>query len=88
MERLLDALTGKGSSEATRESFRQRFKDGSLNDAEVEIEVHEAPSMPFEIPGMGGQVGMINLSDDDGQGVRPAAGQAPQAQGARRVRSG
>ena len=25
MERLLDALTGKGSSAATRESFRQRF---------------------------------------------------------------
>ncbi|GAA4753276.1 ATP-dependent protease ATPase subunit HslU [Sphingomonas daechungensis] len=63
MERLLDALTGKGSSAATRESFRQRYKDGSLNEAEVEIEVQEAPSTPFEIPGMGGQVGMINLSD-------------------------
>jgi ATP-dependent HslUV protease ATP-binding subunit HslU len=63
MERLLDALTGKGSSAATRESFRQRYRDGSLNSAEVEIEVQEAPSTPFEIPGMGGQVGMINLSD-------------------------
>ncbi len=63
MERLLDALTGKGSSAATRESFRQRYKDGSLTEAEVEIEVHETPSTPFEIPGMGGQVGMINLSD-------------------------
>ena len=31
MERLLDALTGKGSSEATRDSFRQRFADGSLD---------------------------------------------------------
>ncbi len=38
MDRLLDALTGKGSSEATRASFRQRFADGSLNTAEVEIE--------------------------------------------------
>src|SRR5438128_1625894 len=27
MDRLLDALTGKGSSEATRQSFRQRFAD-------------------------------------------------------------
>ena len=54
MERLLDALTGKGSSEATRASFRQRFADGSLDSAEVEIEVTEAPSMPFEIPGQGG----------------------------------
>ena len=56
MERLLDALTGKGSSEATRASFRSRFSDGSLDKAEVEIEVDEAPSMPFEIPGMGAQV--------------------------------
>src|SRR5512139_2992842 len=62
MDRLLDALTGKGSSEATRASFRQRFDDGSLDNAEVEIEVSEAPNMPFEIPG-GGGVGMINLSE-------------------------
>ena len=56
MDRLLDALTGKGSSEATRQSFRQRFADGSLDQAEVEIEVDEAGSVPFEIPGMGAQV--------------------------------
>ena len=62
MERLLDALTGKGSSEATRASFRQRFSDGSLDSAEVEIEVTEAPNMPFDLPGQGG-VGMINLSE-------------------------
>ena len=63
MERLLDALTGKGASEATRESFRQRFRDGHLTDSDVEIEVADAPSMPFELPGQPGQVGMINLSD-------------------------
>ncbi|WP_114229078.1 MULTISPECIES: ATP-dependent protease ATPase subunit HslU [Sphingomonas] len=62
MDRLLDALTGKGSSEATRASFRQRFADGALNDAEVEIEVSEAPAMPFDLPG-GGGMGMINLSE-------------------------
>ena len=62
MERLLDALTGKGSSEATRASFRQRFSDGSLDSAEVEIELAEAPAMPFDLPG-GGGVGMINLSE-------------------------
>src|SRR5512135_1207022 len=33
MERLLDSLTGKGSSEATRHSFRERFSDGSLDKA-------------------------------------------------------
>ena len=72
-ERLLDALTGKGSSEATRASFRQRIADGSLATAEVEIEVFEAPSMPFDIPGGGGQVGMINLSEMMGK----ALGQRP-----------
>ena len=61
MDRLLDALTGKGSSEATRASFRQRFADGSLDNAEVEIEVAEAPNMPFEIPG-GGAVA-FNLTE-------------------------
>jgi ATP-dependent HslUV protease ATP-binding subunit HslU len=63
MERLIEALTGKGASEATRESFRQRFREGHLNDSEVELELAEAPNTPFEIPGMGGQVGMINLSE-------------------------
>ncbi|NUS99496.1 MAG: ATP-dependent protease ATPase subunit HslU [Sphingomonas sp.] len=57
MERLLDALTGKSSSAATRESFRQRYRDGSLNSAEVEIEVQdEGPAMMFEVPGMSGQM--------------------------------
>jgi ATP-dependent HslUV protease ATP-binding subunit HslU len=63
MERLLDALTGKGSSEATRAAFRQRFQEGVLDDKEVEVELAAQPQMPFEIPGMNGQVGMINLSD-------------------------
>ncbi len=73
MERLLEALTGKGASEATRESFRQRFRDGHLAASEIEIEVSEAGSTPFEIPGMGGQVGMINLSDM----MQKAMGQQP-----------
>ncbi|KQZ61821.1 ATP-dependent protease [Sphingopyxis sp. Root1497] len=63
MERLLDALTGKGASEATRQSFRQRIREGHLDDSEVEIEVSDAPSMPFELPGQPGQMSMINLSD-------------------------
>ena len=62
MNRLLDALTGKDSSTATREAFRQRFAHGHLDDKEIELELEANPQMPFEIPG-GGQVGMINLSD-------------------------
>jgi ATP-dependent HslUV protease ATP-binding subunit HslU len=63
MDRLLDALTGKDSSEATRASFRQRFEEGSLDNAEIEIEVSEAPQLPFELPGQPGGMGMINISD-------------------------
>jgi ATP-dependent HslUV protease ATP-binding subunit HslU len=63
MERLLDALTGKGASEATRASFRQRIREGHLDNSEVEIEVADAPSMPFELPGQPGQMNMINLSE-------------------------
>ena len=63
--RVIDALVGDTASAATRESFRTRLREGTLDDAEVEIEVSDAGSMPsFDIPGMpGGSVGMINLSD-------------------------
>ncbi|MGQ3179993.1 MAG: AAA family ATPase, partial [Blastomonas fulva] len=63
MERLLNALVGDNASEATRQSFRQRITDNHMNDTEVVIDVEDAPNMPMEIPGMAGQVGMINLSD-------------------------
>jgi len=73
MERMLDALTGKGASEATRESFRRMLHDNHLNDKEVELDLVDQPQTPFEVPGMGGQVGMINLSDLMGK----ALGQQP-----------
>ncbi|HWH18203.1 MAG TPA: ATP-dependent protease ATPase subunit HslU [Allosphingosinicella sp.] len=81
MERLLDALTGKDASPATRESFRQRVIDNHMNDKEVEIEVVDQPAAPFEIPGLGGQVGMINLSDMMGK----AFGQQPKKRRRMRV---
>jgi ATP-dependent HslUV protease ATP-binding subunit HslU len=61
MSRLLDALTGKGASEATREAFAQRFRDGHLDATEIEIELEQVPSMPFEVPG--GMPQMINLGE-------------------------
>ncbi len=68
MERLMDALTGKGASEATRASFRQRFADGHLDATEIEIEVEDvAPSM--EMPGMPGGVGMINIGEMMGKAL-------------------
>ncbi|MBA4048173.1 MAG: HslU--HslV peptidase ATPase subunit [Sphingomonas sp.] len=72
MARLLDALTGKGASEATRQAFRQRFRDGHLDQTEIEIEIEQAPQMPFDMPG-GAQMGMINLGDMMGK----AFGQPP-----------
>ncbi|MEP3227392.1 MAG: ATP-dependent protease ATPase subunit HslU [Parasphingorhabdus sp.] len=63
MKRLLDVLCGENASEATRESFRQRVVDNHMNDTEIEIEVEDTPTAPMDIPGMSGQVGMINLSD-------------------------
>ena len=81
MERLLDALCGKDASQATRESFRLRVVENHMNDKEVEIEVAQEPAAPLEIPGMGGQVGMINLSDMMGK----AFGQAPRKKRRMRV---
>ncbi|NVD45356.1 ATP-dependent protease ATPase subunit HslU [Qipengyuania atrilutea] len=63
MDRLLTALVGDNASEATRESFRERITQNAMNDVEVEIEVTDAPSMPIDIPGMDGGMGMIDLSD-------------------------
>ena len=63
MERLLKPLAGETASEATRQAFRQRIVDHHMDDVEIEIEVADAPTAPMEIPGMGGQVGMINLGE-------------------------
>jgi ATP-dependent HslUV protease ATP-binding subunit HslU len=72
MARLLDALTGKDASQATREAFKRRFEDGHLATTEIEIEVEQSPQMPFEMPG-GANMGMINLSEMMGK----AFGKAP-----------
>ena len=69
MDRLLTALVGDNASEATRESFRQRIIQNAMNDVEVEIEVSDAPSAPFDMGNMGGQIGMIDLSDMMGKAL-------------------
>src|SRR3954454_6587755 len=64
-ERILDALTGPGST-AARESFRKKLRAGELDDKQVERQVADAgPAFPaFDIPGQpGGQMGVMNLSD-------------------------
>jgi ATP-dependent HslUV protease ATP-binding subunit HslU len=69
MDRLLTALVGDSASEATRESFRQRIVQNAMNDVEVEIEVHDTPAAPFDMGNMGGQIGMIDLSDMMGKAL-------------------
>ncbi|PPR79721.1 MAG: ATP-dependent protease ATPase subunit HslU [Alphaproteobacteria bacterium MarineAlpha2_Bin1] len=65
-ERVIDALVGENATEKTRQSFRQKLRDGELDNKEIEIDLNENSSgMPlFEIPGMpGAQMGMMNIND-------------------------
>jgi len=72
-ERVLVALVGEGASEATRNSFSEKLRDGRLDDKEIEVEVNDTGGggMPsFEIPGMpGSSVGMLNLSEMMGKAM-------------------
>ncbi len=65
-ERILDALTGPGST-AAREAFRKKLRAGELDDKEVELTLADTGNggMPmFDIPGQpGAQMGMLNLSE-------------------------
>ena len=63
-ERVLDALVGQGSSQATRESFRKRLRTGELGQSQVEIDVEDAstPLGNFDIPGQPG-VGVVNIGE-------------------------
>ncbi|MBI1197309.1 MAG: ATP-dependent protease ATPase subunit HslU [Phenylobacterium sp.] len=64
-ERILDALTGPGST-AARESFRKKLRAGELDDKEVELQLAETAS-PFpmmDLPGQpGASMGVLNLGD-------------------------
>jgi ATP-dependent HslUV protease ATP-binding subunit HslU len=69
-ERVLDALVGPGAGPATRDSFRKKLRAGDLDDKEIEVELTAAQNMPmFELPGGGGQVGMLSLGDMFGKAL-------------------
>ena len=64
-ERILDALTGPGST-AARESFRKKLRAGELDDKDVELTLADGgPAMPMlDIPGQpGSQMGMLNIGE-------------------------
>ena len=64
-ERILDALTGPGST-AAREAFRKKLRAGELNDKEVELQLADnaSPFQGLDLPGQpGGSMGVLNLGD-------------------------
>ena len=65
--RVIVALVGEKSSDETKKKFYEKFKRGTLDDHEVEINIQEAPAggVPmFDIPGMpGGQMGLLNIGE-------------------------
>ncbi|MEH6724503.1 MAG: AAA family ATPase, partial [Qipengyuania sp.] len=49
----------------TREAFRRKLRSGELDDKPVDIDFSDTanPMQMMDIPGQGGSMGMINLSD-------------------------
>ncbi len=65
-ERVLDALVGESATTATREAFRQRLRDGILDDKDIDIEVADTsnPMGMMDIPGHpGASMGMMDLGE-------------------------
>jgi ATP-dependent HslUV protease ATP-binding subunit HslU len=64
-ERILDSLTGPGST-AARDSFRKKLRAGELDDKEVELQMADtaSPFPTFDIPGQpGASMGVLNVGD-------------------------
>ena len=64
-KRLLDSLVGEDAQSSTREVFRRKLRDGELDDRDIDIDLQDTGGgMPMmDIPGGGGSMGMVNLSD-------------------------
>ncbi|MBT4921814.1 MAG: AAA domain-containing protein, partial [Rickettsiales bacterium] len=66
MKRILDIITGPTASSETRDQFKAKILDGSMDSKEIDIEVREQkqPISPIDLGGAGGSsMGVINLSD-------------------------
>jgi ATP-dependent HslUV protease ATP-binding subunit HslU len=65
-ERLVMAMVGANASDATKDSFRRKLRNGDMEQSEIEIELSDTQTPPMlELPvgagGMGGQGGPIDL---------------------------
>ncbi len=73
--RVVEALVGHGSSDATKQAFLEKLRAGELDEKEVDIELADTSgaSFPmFDVPGQpGASVGMINLSEMLGKAFGP-----------------
>ncbi|MFK7974117.1 MAG: ATP-dependent protease ATPase subunit HslU [Rickettsiaceae bacterium] len=66
VERIIDSVVGKNSSEETREKFRAKITKGELDNTEIDIDVQDTKknNSSIEIPGMpGASMGVLNISD-------------------------
>ena len=61
--RIIDALVGAGSSEATKEAFRKKLRAGEMDDKDIELQLKDtrSPLQGLDMPG--GNVGVLNLSE-------------------------
>jgi ATP-dependent HslUV protease ATP-binding subunit HslU len=59
-ERILDALTGVGSSIETRMRFKQKLHDGELDNSVIDVKVNDVPVQTVDVPGT---MGMVNVND-------------------------
>lgn len=61
--RIIDALVGATSSEATKEAFRKKLRAGEMDDKDIELQLNDmrSPLQGMDIPG--GNVGVLNLSE-------------------------
>lgn len=63
--RLLDSLVGEDAQSSTREVFRNKLRNGELDDRDIDIELADTsnPMPMMDMPGGGGSMGMVNLGD-------------------------
>ena len=69
--KILLYFVGESASEETRKKFEAMLDNHDLDEKEIDIEITEVKKQPMvDMPGMFGQVGMLNLNDLMGGGTR------------------
>jgi ATP-dependent HslUV protease ATP-binding subunit HslU len=73
-ERVLDALVGDEASETTRNSFREKLRNGDFDDKEIELDLKDTTNPMagmMDLPDMpGASVSMMSIGDMFGKGMQ------------------